>query len=168
MPSIKRLLSHKTSFPVCSVFTCYAIKVKYLLTLSVPWVVLRDSHLTITNKTEEAAAPHPSSTPTALRCAWWCSPTVITDKGWFTGLCNQSAVLNPYFSPNITLLPAEDGEMYKQNLEECLISSTDLENRFCLIFLSLRLSGWQSQETYLRVMKETILKQPVEIFRIEN
>lgn len=141
MPSIKRL-SHKTSFPVCSVFTCYAIKVKYVLTLSTPWVVFTDFHLTITNKTEEAPASLPLTLPQPPLALWCASPTVIIDKVWFTSLCNQSVLLNPYFSPNVTLLPAEDGEMYKENLLECLISSTDMENRFCLIFLSLRLAGW--------------------------
>lgn len=169
MPSIKRLLPHKTSFPVCSLFTWYAIKVKYTLTVSTS----RDWH-SIGNhqqKVKDAASfPLTLSHPAPLHLDFWhacCFKTMISNKELFTSLCNKSVLLKPNISW-LSLFPAEDEEVYKPNLEKCFIFTTDLENRFCLNFLSLRLSGWSFQETHLQVMKKTIQKEPVEIFRIEN
>lgn len=119
--------------------------------------------LKITNKNNRNVfAPHPSPTPLDICCACCSSKTVITDKGWFISLCNKSVLLNPDVSW-LPLFPAGDRGAYIQNLEECLTFPTDLENIFCLTFLNLRLYGGWIQETYLQVMQETILRQPVEI-----
>lgn len=158
MPSIKRLLPHKTSFPVCSVFTWYAIKVKYTLTLSTS----RDWH-SIDNQwqkvTEEAAsfpltlshhAPHPR-----------IFGMLVVLRLWYlikSGSQVHAIVLLKSNISWLSLFPAEDGEVYKPNLEECFIFTTVLENRFCLTFLSLRLSGWSFQETHLQAIRKQFRK----------
>lgn len=147
MASIKRLLPHKTSFPVCSVFTiCNKSQVHFDST-SQDWHSI-DNHW---QKVTEEAASFPLTLSHLPPLDFWhacCFKIMISDKEWFMSVCNKSVLLKPSISW-LSLFPAEDGEVYKPNLEEYFVFTTDLENRFCLNFLSLRPSEWSFQETHL-------------------